>query len=179
MPEPKSISPDKRHLSLFGEILQTFAAHELLIARITARLLGTQTDSIVILTRGQSFEEKRMAVLDLLRHLNIPLDRYDRINTFLTYLLAFARLRHEIIHSVWSEAPSPPSIQPEWILRPVPRISPAHAPSDTLREHKTLAYSLAELAQIAGELDANLESFSSYLADVDLIEEAATCRVNH
>jgi hypothetical protein len=175
MSYPKSMDIDRRHFLLFGAILQTFAAHELLIARIAAHILGTEIEPIIILMRSLSFEEKCKALLDLLRHRGVPLDRYDRVNTFLTFLLTFVRLRRELIHSVWSEAPSPTALQPDWILHPVPRIAPLNAAPNTApgyfveKDYETLTYSLGELNQIAKELDANLASFSGYVADVDLI----------
>ena len=94
----------ERHLLLFGRIIQGFAAHELLIERIMAHVMGTQAPPIILLTRALTFEEKRKAVLDLLWHAKTPLDHYDCVNSYLSFLLPFTRLRHDIIHSTWSAA---------------------------------------------------------------------------
>lgn len=175
MPQAKANGIDERHLALFGAIVQKFAAHELLIARVAAHVMGTQTAAVALLTRALAFEEKRKALLDLLRHLDVPLDRYDCVNGFLSYLLPFVRLRYDIVHSVWTAASSPEAIQPDWILNPPPRIRPVHALADRLPgdfiedEEEKLAYSLAELREIADGLEQNLEKFAGYLLDEGLI----------
>jgi hypothetical protein len=73
----------ERHLLLFGTIIQWYARYEFLIQEIMAATAGCDTGSIVVLTQGLDFGGKRRALLDLLRHRNIPLDQYDRINGYL------------------------------------------------------------------------------------------------
>lgn len=165
----------EQHLLLFGTIVQGFAAHESLIQRVMAHILETQAASIMLLTRSLAFEEKRKALLDLLRHRQIPLDQYDRVNAYLNFPLAIARLRNDIIHSVWITAQSPDSIQPDWILKPLPRIKPVHTETDSVvagffeDEEEKLAYSLNDLTEIAVALQNNLANFSGYLAEVGLV----------
>ncbi len=177
MPRSKTAGVDERRLLLFGTIVQNFAAHELLIQRVMAHVLGTQVASIILLTRPLAFEEKRKALLDLLRHREIPLDQYDCVRAYLTFLLTFTRLRNDIVHSVWISAPSPDAIQPDWILNPPPRIKPVYAEADSLPgdfvedEEEKLAYSLDELTEIAGGLEKNLAKFSDYLAEVGLVDK--------
>jgi hypothetical protein len=48
----------EKYLLLFGTIVQRFAAHELLIARVMAHILGTQAASVMQLLRPLAFEEK-------------------------------------------------------------------------------------------------------------------------
>lgn len=164
----------EKHLLLFGTIVQNFAAHELLMARVMAHALGTEVPAVLLLTRTLSIEEKRKALLDLLRHVQAPLDQYDCVNSFLSYLLPFIRLRYDIVHSSWRSAPEPATIQPAWILNPPARISPVHAAAGSLPgdfvedEEEKLAYSLAELTEIAAALDANLTKFAAYLAETGL-----------
>jgi hypothetical protein len=165
--KPAGVS--EKHLLLFGTIVQNFAAHELLIARIMAHVLGTQVPAVLLLTRTLSFEEKRKALLDLLRHLQAPLDQYDCVNSFLSFLLPFVRLRYDIVHSTWRAAPTPAAIQPAWILNPPARISPVHAEADSLPgdfvedEEERLAYSVDELAEIAASIEKNFAKFSAYV----------------
>ena len=164
----------QKHLLLFGTIVQNFAAHELLTARIMAHALGTEVPAVLLLTRTLSIEEKRKAVLDLLRHLQAPLDQYDCVNSFLSFLLPFIRLRYDIVHSSWRPAPTPAAIQPAWILNPPARISPLHAAADSLPgvfvedQEEKLAYSLDELAEIAAALEKNLANFSAFVDESGL-----------
>lgn len=164
-----------RHLLLFGRIIQGFAAHELLIERILAHVMGTQVPPIILLTRALTFEEKRKAVLDLLWHAKTPLDHYDCVNSYLSFMLPFARLRHDIIHSTWSAARTGTMIQPDWILNPPARIHPVDTQADRLPgdfvedEEEKLAYSADELAEIAAALDNNCEKFEHYLAETGLL----------
>jgi hypothetical protein len=178
MTESPKAGLDDRHLLLFGTIIQTFAAHELLIARLMAHVLKTQAGPMLLLMHNLSFEEKRKTLLDLCRHCGMPLDQYDRVNGYLSFLLPFTRLRFDIVHSVWSAAPSLDAIQPDWILNPPRRVKPLHAEAGSLPgdfvedEEEKLAFSLDELKEIAKGLADNLAKFSRYLADTGLIEKA-------
>ncbi len=120
----------EHHLLLFGTIIQRFAAHELLMQRIMAHVLGTQPASVMLLTRHLPFEGKRKALLDLLRHRNVPRDQCDRVSTYLNVPLAQARLRNDIVHSVWTKAQEADFIQPAWIIEPLARVKPVHARPD-------------------------------------------------
>jgi hypothetical protein len=177
MSKDKSEGIGEQHLLLFGAIVRSFAAHESLIQRIMAHILATQAGSIVLLTRFLTFEEKRKALLDLLRHHKVPLDQYDHVSTYLNVPLTFTRLRDDIVHSVWVAALPPNSIQPDWILKPVPRIRPAFVEAESSRgdyyggEAEKLAYSFEELSEIAATLQSNLIGFSTYAAEAGLVDK--------
>jgi len=53
----------ERHLILFGTISQTFLRHEQLMQEIMATVMGSDTDSIMILTDSLTFDEKHHALL--------------------------------------------------------------------------------------------------------------------
>ncbi len=165
----------ERHFMLFGKIVQSFAAHELLMSRIMAHLLGTQTASAMLVTHHLTFEEKHRTLLDLLRHRNVPLDQYDRVRTYLNVLLTLAPLRNDIVHSVWVPAQSPGLIQPDWILNPPPRLKALHAgadspPGDFVEDDtEKSAYSLDDFTEIAANLENNLALFSDYAAEAGLV----------
>ncbi len=166
-----------RHLLLFGTIVQRFAAHELLMQRISAHVLGTQPASVMLLTRHLPFEGKRKALLDLLRHRRVPRDQFDRVSAYLNVPLAHARLRNDIVHSVWTKAREVDSIQPAWILGPLARVKPVHAranvsPDEFIEdEDEKFAYSLDDLTEIAAALENNRANFAAYLAEVGLVDE--------
>ena len=63
-----------RHLLLFGKIVQWFARYELLMQQVMATVTGSDSASVMLLTRGLDFSGKRRALFDLLRH------RTDRID---------------------------------------------------------------------------------------------------
>jgi len=107
----------ERHLLLFGTIIQWFARYELLIQEIMAASAGCDSGSIIVLTRDLDFRGKRRALLGLLRHHNIPLDQYDRINAYLMVPYTLAPLRDNIAHSAWAAGPASSWIQPDWVRR--------------------------------------------------------------
>ncbi|MGP0059323.1 MAG: hypothetical protein ACLPID_08570 [Beijerinckiaceae bacterium] len=167
----------EHHLLLFGTIIQRFAAHELLMQRIMAHVLGTQPASVMLLTRHLPFEGKRKALLDLLRHRNVPRDQCDRVSTYLNVPLAQARLRNDIVHSVWTKAQEADFIQPAWIIEPLARVKPVHARPDVSSaefiedEDEKFAYSLDDLTEIAAALENNRANFAAYLAEVGLVDK--------
>ena len=107
----------ERHLQLFGAIIQWFARYEWLMQEVMATVAGSNSGSVMLLTRGLDFSGKRQALFDLLRHRTVPLDRYDRINGYLMVPHTLTPLRDDIAHSTWIPGPSSNSIQPDWILR--------------------------------------------------------------
>lgn len=165
----------ERHFTLFGQIVQSFAAHELLMSRIAAHLLGTQTASAMLVTHHLTFEEKHKTLLDLLRHRNVPLDQYDLVRTYLNVLMTLAPLRNDIVHSTWVSAQSPGFIQPDWILNPLPRLKAIHTgadspPGDFVEDDdERSAYSLEDFTEMAGNLENNLALFSAYAAEAGLV----------
>src|SRR5580704_8878114 len=96
----------ERHLLLFGTIIQWFARYELLMQEIMAAVTEADSGSVILLVRGLDFSGKRQALIDLLRHRTIPLDRYDEINRYLMVAHTLTPLRNDIAHSGWIPGPS-------------------------------------------------------------------------
>jgi len=166
----------ERHLTLFGTIVQWFARHELLMRKIMATVIGSDSAAVILLTRGLSFGDMRHAVLDLLRHRRVPLDQFDAVYRYLELPDALSTLCDKIEHSTWIPGPSPSSIQPDWIL-PRPRtIKPMYAAADTRSEDfaedddEKVEYTLDDLEEAAETLGRNYEGFSDYVREVGLID---------
>ena len=159
----------ERHLVLFGAIIQWFARYESLMQEIMATLMGADSGSVMILTRGLDFSEKRQALFDLLRHRNIPLDRYDEINKFLKVPHTSNPSRNDIAHFGWVTAPSSGWIQPDWVLRLPASVKPLHGCGFVEQEEDKITYSLDEFVEIVETLAANYNDFLEYLHEIDLI----------
>jgi hypothetical protein len=159
----------ERHLLLFGTIVQWFARYEFLIQEIMAAAAGCDTGSIVVLTRGLDFGGKRRALLDLLRHRNIPLDQYDRINGYLVVPYTLTPLRNNIVHSTWIAGPASSWVQPDWVRRLPPTIGPFHGGGLTEMEQDKVTFSLDDLNENVDTLAGNYCDFSHYLREVGLI----------
>ena len=126
----------ERHLLLFGTIVHWFARYELLIHKLMANVIGTDANSIMLLTRSLDFSAKRRALFDLLRRRAIPLDQFDRLNEFFTVPQTLAALRDDIEHSAWVPGPAA-SIQRDAILRTPRSIKPLHAGSARTRRGRS------------------------------------------
>lgn len=167
----------EKHLQLFGAIIRWFARYEQLMLDLTAAVAGSDASAILILTRNLDFKDKRLALIDLLRHRAIPFDQYNQICDYLTVPNTFLSLRNDIAHSAWTQAPKPTSIQPVWIFRRQPGIKPLHGrPEDSSvdyieRDEDKLDYTLDDLDQTIATLASNYESFSAYLHANMLIGE--------
>ena len=165
----------ERHLLLFGAIIQCFARYELLIQEVIATVVGAELASVILLTRNLDFSGKRHALLDLLRHWTIPLDRFDRVSEYLMVPYTLTPLWTDIIHSTWMPGASSSRIQPDWILRSPARVKALHddptAPSENFLEsdQDKVAYTLDDLSEIVQALAANHERFSEYLRGVGLV----------
>ncbi len=159
----------EQHLLLFGTIIQWFARYELLMQEVMGSVAGCDATSAMLLTRGLDFSGKRRALLDLLRHRDIPLDRYDRINEHLLVPHSLTPLRNEIAHSAWVPGPSPHSVQPDWILRVAPSVTPLRGEEFIEHPEDQMAYSLDELGEAVESLVANYERLSAYLRDIGLV----------
>jgi hypothetical protein len=113
---------------------------------------------------------KRQALFDLLRHRNIPLDRYDEINKFLMVPHTLTLLRNDIAHSGWVAGPSSAGIQPDWVLRLPPSVKSLHGSGFVEREEDKSNYSLDEFSEIVETLAANCKNFAQYLHEIGLIK---------
>jgi hypothetical protein len=162
----------ERHLLLFGTIIQWFARYELLIQEIMATAARCDSGSIIILTHGLDFGGKRRALFDLLRHRNIPLDQYDRINGYLLVPYTLTSLRNNIAHSAWVSGPASSWVQPDWVRRLPPGVRPFHGGGVIESEQDKVAFSLEDLDESVGTLSANYVSFSNYLREAGLIGES-------
>ena len=165
----------ENHLRLFGAIIRWFARYELLMLELTAAIAGSDASAIMILTRNLDFRDKRLALIDLLRHRAIPLDQYHRIVDYLIVPNTFLSLRNDIAHSAWTKAPNPYLIQPVWIFRRQPGVKPLHGDPDASGaryvecDEDKLDYSLEFLGQAVETLASNYESFSAYLHENMLV----------
>jgi hypothetical protein len=161
----------ERHLLLFGTIIQWFARYELLMQEIMAAVTEADSGSVILLVRGLDFSGKRQALIDLLRHRTIPLDRYDEINRYLMVAHTLTPLRNDIAHSGWIPGPSSDGIQPNWVLRIPPSITPLHGDGLIEREEDKVTYSLAELDEIVETLAVNYRRFVDYLREIGLVRK--------
>ena len=165
----------EQHLLLFGAIIQWFSRYEFLIQEVIATVVGAELAPVILLTRNLDFSGKRLALLDLLRHWTIPLDRFDRVSEYLMVPHTLTPLWADIIHSTWMPGASSSWIQPDWILRSPERVKASHddptAPSENFveRDEDKVAYTLDDLSEIVQALAANHERFSDYLRDVGLV----------
>jgi hypothetical protein len=158
----------ERHLLIFGTIVQWFARYELLIQEIIAAAAGCDSGSIIVLTHDLDFRVKRQALLDLLRHRNIPLDQYDRINAYLMVPYTLASLRNNIVHSAWIAGPASSWVQPDWVRRLPPSVRPFQGNGLIESEQDKVAFSLEDLNESVETLATNYTGFSSYLREVGL-----------
>ncbi|HLH50844.1 MAG TPA: hypothetical protein VKV96_16000 [Roseiarcus sp.] len=117
-------SVTERHLFLFGSIINWFARYERLIAQAMAELAGADYVSVALMTRGLSFEERRRALLSILRHRKVPMDQCDRVSEYLRIPHKLVTLQEEIVHSVWIVNRELNSVQPDWILNLPPTVQP-------------------------------------------------------
>ncbi|MGD0850376.1 hypothetical protein [Bradyrhizobium sp.] len=167
----------ERHLLLFGTIVHWFARYEVLMQRIMATVTGSHLADVMLLTKTLTPDQKRIALLDLLRHRAIPLDRFDAVYKYLTIPETFSLLLSDIEHSVWVAGKSSHSIQPDWILRPRPTIKPLHSGEDGRSEgfledyEDKVEYSLEQLRETAATLSENYQGFAAYCRSVGLLAE--------
>jgi hypothetical protein len=157
----------ERHLLLFGTIMQWFAQYELLMQEVMAVIAGCDPAVIMLLTRGLDFSGKRRALLDLLRHRTVPVDRYDRISSYLVVPHTLTPLRNDIAHSVWRPGTSASGIQPDWLLRLPRGIKPLHG--NDLPDENNVEYSLEDLNETVETLAENYERLSDYLREIGLL----------
>jgi len=158
-----------RHLLLFGTIVQWFAQYEVLMREVMAKVAGCDAAAVMLMTRSLDFAAKRRALLDLLRHREVPLDRYDRINEFLAVPHTLTPLRNDIAHSAWIPASTEHWIQPDWILHLPPGVRPLHGDEFVEHQEDKMAYSLDDLGEAAERLVANYKAFAGYLLEVGLV----------
>jgi hypothetical protein len=159
----------EQHLLLFGTIIQWFARYELVIQEIMASAAGCDSGSIIVLTKGLDFSAKRRALFDLLRHRNVPLDRYDRINAYLMVPYMLTPIRNYIVHSVWISGLSSNWIQPDWVRRLPPSIKPFHGEGLIENEQDKVAYSLEDLNETVETLASNYHGLADYLREVQIL----------
>jgi hypothetical protein len=158
----------ERHLLLFGTIVQWFARYELVVEEIMAAAAGCDSGSIIVLTRDLDFDGKRRALLDLLRHRNIPLDQYDRINAYLTAPYTLTSLRNDIAHSAWISGPDSSWVQPDWVRRLPPTIKPFHGAGLLEGEQDKAAFSIDDLNETVETLAANYDGLCNYVQEAGL-----------
>jgi hypothetical protein len=167
----------ERHLMLFGTIVHWFARYEVLLQHIISTIIGSHVADVVLLTKTLSLGEKRVALLDLLRHRVLPLDQIDAVYKYLTIPETFSLLVNDIKHSAWVAGKSSSSIQPDWILRPKPTIKPLHSGVDGRSDgfledyDDRVEYTLEQLTETAITLGENYQRFYKYCRSVGLLVE--------
>jgi len=160
---------------LFGTLVHWFARYEVLLQQIIATVIGSHLADVMLLTKTLTLGEKRIALLNLLRHRTIPLDQFDAVYKYLTIPETFSLLVSDIKHSAWVTGRSSSSIQPDWILRPKPTIKPVHLgvdgrPDDLLEDYDdTVEYTLEQLTEAARTLGENYQRFTTYCSSVGLL----------
>jgi hypothetical protein len=97
---------------LFGTIVHWFARYEVLMQQIIATVIGSHLADVMLLTKTLTLGEKRIALLNLLRHRVIPLDQFDAVYKYLTIPETFSLLVSDIKHSAWVAGRLSSSIQP-------------------------------------------------------------------
>jgi hypothetical protein len=163
------------HLMLFGTIVHWMARYEVLIQRIIAHVTGSQSSDVMLLTRDLTLGEKRLALLNLLRHRTVPHDQVDAIYGYLRIPETFRALSDDILHSTWAAGRSSSSIQPDWILRPKPTVKPVHGGAEGRAEDfqedydDQVEYSLDELAETAKTLRENYRLFFAYCRSIGMV----------
>jgi hypothetical protein len=160
-----------QHLILFARIIQWFAQYELLMQDVIAKAAGCDAAAVMLMTRSLDFAAKRRVLLDLLRHREVALDRYDRINEFLTVPHTLTPLRNDIAHSAWVPASTEHWIQPDWILHMPREMRPLHSDEIVERQEDTSAYSPEALGEAVARLATNYKAFTGYLRDVGLLAD--------
>lgn len=159
----------QRHLLLFGTIVQWFARYEMLMQEIMATVAGCDSASVMLMTRQLDFNEKRLALLELLRNRTVPADRYDRIVAYLTGPRTLTPLRNDIVHAAWIPGDKSDSIQPNWILRIPASVKPLRGEGIIERENDQVAYSLEDLDDAVDMLSTNYEGFYAYLQEIGFV----------
>jgi hypothetical protein len=165
----------ERHLVLFGTIVRWFARHEVLMQQIIATVIGSDLADVMLLIKSLTTGEKRIALLGLLRHREIPLDQFDAVYKYLKILETFSFLVSDIEHSAWMAGKSSRSIQPDWILKPKPTIKPVHGREDGrslgfLEDYEDrVEYTLEQLTETAETLGENYQGFLAYCRSVGLL----------
>lgn len=166
----------ERHLLLFARIIRSFASYERLIDEAVSTLAGCNSACLVLITREYDFRARRRMMLDLLHQLEVPLDRFDRISAHLMVPYTYSVLLHDIIHSEWVPHVQTNGIQPSWIFRLSPMVSPLRDGNDVALDHPLErepdepSYTLADLEDIADTLSGGCRALAQYLNEVNLIQ---------
>ena len=163
-----------QHLALFGAIVHWFARYECLMQRAMTKVGDADDASVIALTKGLDFGEKKEALLRLLHYRDAPLDQCDAVRDYLKLPSRLEPLRDDIAHSEWTRGGAEDSIQPSWILQPPETIKALRgsqiAPGGLHEDADEIAeYTLADLAQIAERLAQNYGAFRAYLEEIGRI----------
>jgi hypothetical protein len=167
----------ERHLTLFGTIAQGFLRHELLMQEIMATVIGSDTASVMILTRGLSFDAKRDALFSLLLDWRVPVDQTNMIRGYFLLPDALRTLRDDIEHAAWSPGPIPNSIIPDSVRQRPPtsiKVEEQWLEDFAKTGHiEVRGYDLDFLAECTEKLEENYEAFETFVQEVCLIHRQA------
>jgi hypothetical protein len=173
MSNAKSSCLTERHLILFGTISQAFLRHEKLMQEIMATIMGSDIDSVMILTDSLTFDEKRDALVALLLDWRVPVDQINMIRAYFLCLEPLDAVRGDIERSAWTAGPTSGSIVRGSVRR--------RSLENTMAEEQWLkdfeqtghmesrGYDLESLGEIAETLDIDLQAFEAYVCKVGLI----------
>jgi hypothetical protein len=163
----------ERHLILFGTISQAFLRHELLMQEIMATVMGSDADSVMILTDSLTFDEKHHALLTLLLDWRVPVRYINMIRAYFLIPETLDSLRDDIEHSAWTAGPTSGSIIPgSTRQRPLENTK---AEAQWIKDFERCGhievrgYDLDFLAEAAEKLHQNYEAFEAYVREVGLI----------
>ncbi|EON15263.1 hypothetical protein [Pandoraea sp. SD6-2] len=165
----------ERHLTLFARIVRCFARYEHLIDGAATTLSRADATCFSLLTRGYDFRARRTTLLDMLRQVGYPTDRYDRISAQLMLPYTYSMLLHDIVHSEWTRHVPSGGIQPAWIFDCAPTVLPLRDWSDAgvedplPRAADEYAYTLDQLETVADTLSEGHRDFASYLQETGLV----------
>ncbi|ALS64318.1 hypothetical protein EGJ54_01535 [Pandoraea apista] len=175
MPTPHDSCLTERHLILFAKIVRSLAGYERLIDDAAITLSKADPTCFSLLTRGNDFRARRTMLLDVLRQVDYPMDRYDRISAQLLIPYTYSMLLHDIVHSEWTRHVPSNGIQPAWIFRCAPSVLPVRDWSDTgvedplPRSADEYSYTLEQLETVADTLSEGRRDFAAYLLAAGLL----------
>ncbi|WP_449412926.1 hypothetical protein [Pandoraea soli] len=168
-----------RHLMAFARIVRAFAHYERLIDDALVALATADAACIGLLTRGYDFRARRATLLDMLRQVGYPMDRYDRISGQLMLPYTYSMLHYDIIHSVWVKHVPTNGIRPAWIFSLAPTVAPlrdwcdAGVEDGLARSPDEFVYSLDRLEDVADRLGEGHRDFGAYLHEIGLLPMAS------
>ncbi|VVE65146.1 hypothetical protein PAN31117_01772 [Pandoraea anapnoica] len=180
--DPSCLS--ERHLLAFAKIVRCFAHYEFTIDTACCALTKCEPTCFSLLTRPLDFRARRVMLLDVLRQVGYPMDRYDRISACLMVPFTYSMLLHDILHSRWVRHSEGGGIQPAWIFDLAPSVEPHRDWCDECveeplpRSADDHAYSLDQLETVARRLSAEHRALVAYLMEIGLLPASSNAAID-